>query len=818
MKNLIIAMAAGLMLAGCEPWKTPRCEALDAKAWEASEWISVKGAPVADTSAKERKRAADGTSVFWCDIANKKAVKSAKWMTTSLGVGYPFLNGVPVGKEILRPGFTHSEKTKYSFTYDITSALKTSEGAVNRFAAEVSSGWWRDKIVAYAGEKSAFRGVIEFTYEDGTTELVGTKASEWKGAVAGPVLHAGIFDGEEYDARLTNAARDAAGEFASAGCERNDEFKGVILPSAGAEIVLRWDLAMKRGPYVVKPGETLVVDFGQNCAGVPAFCFSAKPGTVLTALPGEMLNDADKGQRGSDGPKGSVYRENLRMANDGMRVVYTFGEGEDMYFPMYTFFGYRYLSITATDTVELKCVASVPVTSIAEEMETGSLETGDADVNKLISNVRWGQLSNYLSVPTDCPQRNERLGWMADTQVFAETGAFNADTAAFFHKWMRDVRDSQYPSGALPGVAPRAQYGNEPMRFGWADAGVIVPYTVWRHFGDTAIIEENWAMMEKYVDHVNETKYDFEATKAENGGYEWADWVSFEKYGTFDGHAWKEGPNGELLVYPEARAYWNYLGACYWLMDAQMMETMAAAADKGIAKYVKMREDARAYLKANFFEKEDGLLLKIFRDMQTPALFALKLGLVEGEAKAKTIAALKQNFKAHGDCLQTGFLGTSILMDTLTENGMTDIAYTLLLQHNFPSWLYSVDQGATTIWERWNSYTVKDGFGSVGMNSFNHYAYGVVAAWIYKTVAGIASDPTQPGFRNIVMAPKPDKRLGFVKASYRSRAGLITSEWKYEGDTWIWDFTIPEGATAVVTLPGETAGKLYDAGTYHIER
>ena len=818
MKNLIIAMAAGLVLAGCDECK--RVDALDAKAWEASEWISVKGAPVADTPTKERRRAADGTSVFWTRIVNRKPVKSAKWMTAGLGVYYVLVNGELVGTDFLKPGFTHFEKTKRSFTYDITPMLKTGAGEANDFGAEVSAGWWRDMIVAYAGEKSAFRGVIEFTYEDGTTELVGTKASEWKGAVAGPVTHAGIFDGEEYDARLTNAARDpGAGKWISSGCERNDEFKGEILPSEGAEIVLRWDLAMKRGPYVVKPGETLVIDFGQNCAGVPAFEFSAKRGTVLTALPGEMLNDADKGQRGSDGPKGSVYRENLRMANDGMRVVYTFaGAGEEIYFPFYTFFGYRYLSITATDTVELKSVASVPVTSITREMETGTLETGVADVNKLISNVRWGQLSNYLSVPTDCPQRNERLGWMADTQVFAETGAFNADTAAFFHKWMRDVRDSQYPSGALPGVAPRAQYGNEPMRFGWADAGVIVPYTVWRHFGDAAIIGENWAMMEKYVDHVNETKYDFEATKAENRGYEWADWVSFEKYGTFDGHAWKEGPNGELLVYPEARAYWNYLGACYWLMDAQMMEAMGAATGRDVAKYAKMRGDARAYLKANFFEKEDGLLLKIFRDMQTPALFALKLGLVEGEAKAKTIAALKQNFKAHGDCLQTGFLGTSILMDTLTENGMVDVAYTLLLQHNFPSWLYSVDQGATTIWERWNSYTVKDGFGSVGMNSFNHYAYGAVAAWIYKTVAGIASDPAQPGFRNIIMAPKPDRRLGFAKASYRSRAGLITSEWKYEGEKWIWDFTVPEGATAVVTLPGEASGKPYDAGTYHIEK
>ena len=210
------------------------------------------------------------------------------------------------------------------------------------------------------------------------------------------------------------------------------------------------------------------------------------------------------------------------------------------------------------------------------------------------------------------------------------------------------------------------------------------------------------------------------------------------------------------------------------------------------------------------------------RGMQTPSLFALKLGLVDGDAKAKTIEALKRNFADHGDCLQTGFLGTSILMETLTENGMADIAYTLLLQHKNPSWLYSVDQGATTIWERWNSYTKEKGFGPVGMNSFNHYAYGAVLAWMYKGMAGIAADPKAPGFRNIVMAPKPDPRVGFVKAEYKSAAGLIKSHWRYEcnqldlGMKWVWDFTIPEGATADVTLPGETESKRYTAGTYHI--
>ena len=211
------------------------------------------------------------------------------------------------------------------------------------------------------------------------------------------------------------------------------------------------------------------------------------------------------------------------------------------------------------------------------------------------------------------------------------------------------------------------------------------------------------------------------------------------------------------------------------------------------------------------------MILPAFRAMQTPAVFALKLGLVEGVAKEKTIAALKKNFADHGDCLQTGFLGTSILMDTLTENGMADVAYTLLLQHKNPSWLYSVDQGATTIWERWNSYTKKDGFGPVGMNSFNHYAYGAVLAWIYKTAAGIASDPSAPGFAKVVMAPKPDRRLGHIAAEYRTPKGLVKSAWRYEGEKWIWDFTVPEGATAAVTLPGAAEAKEYAAGDHHEE-
>ncbi len=851
---------AAFAFSGCdpEPKGGSRVAALDAKAWAASEWISFAGAKVAAGDDYWRhQRAADGTAYFMKKAVNPKKIVKATWMTSGLGVYEAYVNGKRVGDDFLKPGFTHVEKTRRSFTYDVTDLVNRDAGAENMFSAAVSSGWWRDKIVNWHGKKSAFRGVVEFVYADGATEWLGTKAGDWLAVGEGPVKNASIFEGEVYDARIADpAATPAAFAGAQASdCVKNEEFKGEVLPSDGAEVCLRWDLAMKpveayawagvegakdvanptNAVYgtvkktrvfaageklFVSAGEALVLDFGQNSAAVPAFRAKAAEGVTLVIEPAEMLNDGNGARaRGNDGPEGSVYRENLRMPQTGMRAVYTFGKDGDFvsWHPSFTFFGYRYVSITATGDVAFDALVSVPVTSIAKGMEIGSIETGSKDVNRLIANVYWGQLSNYLSVPTDCPQRNERLGWTADTQVFVEAGSFNADTSRFFHKWMRDMRDNQHEKGGFPGVAPRAQYGNEPMRFGWADAGVIVPYQVWKQFGDRAIIDENWDAMAKYIARVNATKYDYEATKDENGGYQWGDWVSFEKLESCGGSAF-EKIDGKWSAKADARVYWNYLGACYWMWDAQMMAQMANATGRNASPYVKMAADAKAFLKKTFFNAPDGMILPVFRDMQTPALFALKFGLVEGDAKAKTVAALKENFRAHGDCLQTGFLGTSVIMDVLTENGMADVAYTLLFQHKNPSWLYSVDQGATTIWERWNSYVKKDGFGPVGMNSFNHYAYGAVLAWIYKTAAGIAANPSAPGFKLIRMAPVPDRRLGFVKAEYKSAAGLVKSHWRYEGAKWIWDFTVPEGATAMVLVPGDEKSSLYAAGTYHVER
>ncbi|MBR5297418.1 MAG: family 78 glycoside hydrolase catalytic domain, partial [Parabacteroides sp.] len=786
-----------------------RTEALDASAWEVSKWISAVDAPVIEKRTDDR--AADGASWFVTIIKPENKVVSAKWMTTGLGVFELYVNGNPIGKEILKPGFTHPLKTKRSFTYDITKAFQCNVGNENILAAQVTPGWWADKIVTSGkvyegmlGKKCAFRSVLELTFADGTTKLYGTDLENWKAGIAGPVKHAAIFDGEKYDAR-EKMGYECIEKLSTP--EENTEFEGEILPSNGAEIYLRNDLIISpvkayiwkdiegateeeygkvvitqefapNAPMTIKPGETLVVDFGQNCAAVPSFVFKAAEGTVLTCLPSELLNDGNGAKsRGMDGPEGSCHRLNLRIPNTGMSLNYTFANNQDFvsYYPHCTFFGYRYVSVTATNEVTIKSLQSIPVTSIAEEMEIGKITTGDESVNKLISNTYWGQLSNYLSVPTDCPQRNERLGWTADTQVFAETGSFFANTLSFFHKWMRDMRDSQNELGGFPGVAPYAQYGNEKMRFGWADAGIIVPWTVWKQFGDTQIINENWEAMELFINHISETKYDHKALIEENENYQWADWLSYEPLESCGRSAF----SADNKPLPESINYWNYLSASYWVMDATMMRDMAIATGRDVARYEQMINTAKSYIHKHFLNADGTFKNQILNTMQTPALFALKNQLVEGKAKEDMIARLRQNFAQHDNCLQTGFLGTSILMATLTENGMEDIAYKLLFQRKNPSWLYSVDNGATTIWERWNSYMVDKGMGPKGMNSFNHYAYGCVCEWIWETAAGIASDPATPGFKHIIMKPVPDKRLGHLTAEYQSAAGLIKSAWRY---------------------------------------
>ncbi len=749
------------------------------------------------------------SSAFVKRFVNAKRITKAVWRTTGLGVYEAYVNGKEIGG-FLKPGFTHVYKRRIERVTDVTGMLDTAVGAKNVLAAVVTQGWWRDQITGRRGKESAFRGRLELTYADGTSEVIGTDPS-WLSAHAGKVRSAAIFDGERYDAR-EDMAWLTTGEPAEAftASRVNREFAGEIVEEPGADVKVRRDLTLSpveayvwKGatggepkkaygkvivtrryrpgePMKLSAGEELIIDFGQNAAAEPEMTLTAAAGTKVTVKTAEILNDGNgQTSRGNDGPEGSLYRQNLRGARSRVEYICKGGAAET-YMPHFTFFGYRYVGVSADGDVTITSFKSVPVTSIAKEDEIGTIKTGNDLVNKLISNVRWGMYSNYLSVPTDCPQRDERLGWTADTQVFTLAASYQADVRGFFRKWMADLCQTQHDNGAFTGVAPIAQYGSESIGFGWSDAGIIVPYVVWTQFGDTDVIRNSWDAMKKYMAFV-------EGNRWLNVGHQWADWLSYESAG-------RAQPMN-----------CRFLGGAYWLWDARMMVEMAEAIGKpeDAAAYRAMADRALAYMRKEFI-RPDGQLPQELRHMQTPALFALKLGLFPTkEAENAAHAALMKNFAEHGDCLQTGFLGTSILTETLSAIGEDAMAYTLLLQRKNPSWLYSVDQGATTIWERWNSYTKEKGFGNAGMNSFNHYAYGAVLGWMYASMAGIKADPKAPGFKHFFLAPKPDRRVGFVECTYRSASGEIKSAWKYNADgTGSWTYTVPQGTTATVSVPG----------------
>ena len=778
------------------------------------------------------KHAGDGTSAFLRTVVNAKAVETAVWRTTALGVYEAYVNGEPTDG-FLKPGFTHVFKRRLETTADLTRQWTCAPGATNVLAALVTRGWWRDQITGKRGLDTGFRGVLTLRYADGTSENVVTDGS-WLGGTGGPVVDATIFDGETYDARIpTDWMRTGVAPKNFSPVRICRDYVGDITPMGAKAVTLREDLTMKpvrawvwKGvtgadgnafgkvrvlrEYVgdvamaLSPGETLVVDFGQNAAAEPRFTASAARGVSVRILPTEMLNDANGlKSRGNDGPEGSVYRASLRGAKAS--VCYTFaGRPPETYMPRFSFFGYRYLSVVADGDVVLRSLASVPVSSVTAASENGTLETGNKDLNRFIENVKWGHRSNYLSVPTDCPQRDERLGWAADTQVFAPTAMYLADCGGFLCAWMDDLVDSQHARGSYPSVAPLAQYGNEGPRVGWADAGVVVPWTVWRFTGDAEIVASHWDSMMRFLRYIDASKY-----QTTPGDFQYADWLSCEPMETCRDGYW-------TCRDPKILAWWAYLGACYWRQDALQMSEMARAIGRteDAAWCAASASRALTHLRSML---TDGRLPKDFRDLQTANLFALRLGVFADPARAdESKATLMRNIADRKHCLATGFLGTAFILDELVKLGETKTAYSLLLSHGFPSWLYEVDQGATTVWERWNSYTKRDGFGPVGMNSFNHYAYGAVVAWLYRHAAGIACDPKTPGFGNVVLAPKPDRRLGFVKAAYRSAAGVIRSEWRYAGEEWTWTFAVPEGASADVQLPDGSPAKRFSAGTHNV--
>jgi alpha-L-rhamnosidase len=828
--------------------------------WDGAKWISMAGkAPNSPGSPLLRRQTALKTG----------RVREARLYVSALGVYVTYVNGrrvtVPqdggTTYELLTPGWTNYDTTVNYFTYDVTT-LVAGEPQVT-LAAVLGNGWYNGRVSdnsvyhSDAGNRLALKAKLLIRYEDGSTQtVVTTPGDDWRATDTGPYRADDLYDGQTYDASRELPGWTANGFDASAWSttEEHDfttrftDSRLVAYPGESARLMPEWDhrprsITVYTGgdfvadptrtvtdpteaataPVTLHPGDTAVIDLGQNLVGVPRYTLRGPAGAEVAFRPGEMLNDTSAG---ADGPEGSVYRANLRTAGATSTYILKGDPQGETHQDSLTFYGFRYLSVTTSKTVTLTEPTGRVATSALRDI--GHVTTDDPDINELISNVRWGQRGNYLWVPTDCPQRDERCGWTGDTQLFAQTGLYNADSVAFLSHFQDILIDSQRTYGAdgaqFTWIAPGARY-NEPVpASGWADCGVVVPWTVWQMSGDTTIVDRGWDAMTAYMDWIRARTGD---TCAGQGAI-FGDWLAFQVTST------------------------QLVSDAYYAYSARLMADMARATGRTAEAHA--YEELFSRIKRAFVTKylstEDGRLTvrsslgspppwtpggsptRTEDDSQTALLWVLKLGLYDTEAQRRAIVELLvQNignsaaYKAahpgstrvgHAEnTLSVGFLGVNVLAPVLTAEGQVELAYKVLHQDAMPSWLYSVKNGATTVWERWNSYSKEDGFGPVEMNSFNHYAYGAIMEWMYESMAGIAKDPAHPGFKHFFLRPHldPTGRITRVTASHRSPYGEIVSAWTVRESEFTHRVAVPANSTATLRIPTADPDSVREGGT-----
>ena len=733
-------------------------------------------------------------------------VKTVTVKATALGVFRLYVNGKRVGHLVdgktvydeLKPGWTDYRARVMEFTYDITELCEIN----NTVVADVAPGWWSGRIsfAMYGLKPCAFACEINIEYADGSSEIISTDES-WDAMVGGPTKRADIWDGQYDDHTLPHPSVDPD-YYTWNKAVYFDGFDGDIVPFMGEYVRVREGLDHRPLTAVVhdgtvddgsemgtinvisktfgencetlkiKAGQSVILDLGQEIVGWPKLSFKADRGTELEVFFAELLNDSGEKSRGNDGPRGSMYVMNYRSAL-ARYVCIASGNGIETHAPSHVFYGFRYIEIKAKGDIELISVVGEVVGSDLNEV--GTFECDNPEVNQLYSNVVWGMRGNYLYIPTDCPQRNERLGWTGDTQIFCGAASYIADIRPFMHKWLTDARDSQVGyEGAYGDIIPRTNIvgcGNSA----WADAGLIVPYRLWLMYHDEEIVRAHYDSMEFYMEYLTRN-----GLKGPNPVY--GDWLNYD-------------------ITDKA-----YISACYYAYDAALMVKFSNILGKTdrAEHYSKLRTDIIKEWTNNYIK--DGYLTI---NTQCAYLLAFAFDMIPDELVTAFKNRLRELIEGNDYTLSTGFVGTGVLCQTLEKAGMSDLAYSLLLQTKDPSWLYSVRQGATTVWERWNSYTKEKGFGDVGMNSFNHYAYGAVAEWLYSGVCGITPDDDNTGFGHFVIKPTPDlrtfipegqKRICSAKATYDSCQGKIESGWALKDGAYVYTIVIPEGTTAKVCL------------------
>ena len=697
-----------------------------------------------------------------------KPVRSARIYATALGSYRLFLNGARLGKDLLTPDWTDYRKRVLYQTYDITKGLARGNNAIG---AMLGDGWygsglgWNGARFNFGPPPLRFIAQIEIEYTDSQHQTIVTDET-WKTG-ASPILRSELYTGETYDARLeqpdwnTPSFQDATWTKASI----SDAPAAIVSSQMSPTIQVTETLQPKR---LASPADGVYVfDMGQNMVGWAALKASGPAGTKIRLRFAEILK-----------PDGNIYRDNLR----GAEATDTFilrGGGSEYFEPHFTYHGFRYVEITGYPGKPPLDAITGQVFHTANEF-TGIFTSSNSMLNQLWRNALWSERGNLESVPTDCPQRDERLGWMGDAQIFWRTASFNMDMAAFTHKWMRDVVEAQSSEGAFADVSPRVVdlADGAPA---WGDAGVIIPWTAWQQYGDTRIIEENWDAMGHWMEYIQSANPDGIRNQRRNNDF--GDWVPAES----------DTPK-------------DLIATAYWAYDANLMSQMARATgqEADSKKYAALFDGIRAAFQKQFIHANG----EVGNGSQTCYALALHLNLVPDSLITMAMDRLIADLKKRNWHLSTGFVGTPYLLSALSDNGRADVAYRLLLNDTYPSWGYMISKGATTIWERWNGDV-----GDPSMNSYNHYAFGAVVEWLYRHIAGIDTAPDSPGFQKLEIHPLPDARIHRVHGEYDSIYGKIVSDWRSgPGGQFTLKVTIPANTTAVVYLPAGPNSQVTEGG------
>ncbi len=715
---------------------------------------------------KNPKSSADRETVFSKEIIIAKPVVSATLEITALGNYLARINGKRVGNFILAPGWTSYKSRLQVDTYDVTDMLEE----INTIAIGVAPGWkashyfgksWTDDNLGKKETAAIF--ALTVNYADGETRII-TSGGDWK-CEYGKNIHSALYDGYIYDPSYIDPNPMNAVVF--------EKSRDILLDRQGEKIIEHERLSPKE--IIITPKGETVIDFGQNMTGYVEFRIKGIKGERARITHAEVL-DAD----------GNFYIGNLRGAKT--EAVFFCDGNEHTHKAEYNFYGFRYIKLeNFSDEIKKENFTAIVIHS--DMKRTGYFECSDERVNKLFSNIIWGQKSNFVDVPTDCPQRDERLGWTGDAQVFVKTASYNYDVEKFFIKWLADLRADQKGWGAVPHVIPNVFDPDDDCSAAWADAATICPWQMYLTYGNKDIIKESLNSMSRLLGHM--------LRRSENGIWcrsgHFGDWLNLDGSSPRD---CSKGTDKSLI----ATAYLIYSGEIY----IKSLELFG----EDTSEYRKIREECIIAFRNKFMA--GGRILPEYAT-QTACVLALHFGITDNASE--TAAQLNELVTECGH-LKTGFVGTPYLLHALTDNGYAETAYSLLLREEYPSWLFSVKMGATTIWEHWDSVREDGTMWSTSMNSFNHYAYGSVADWLYGDVAGIKIDESKPAFEHIIFAPVTDSRLSYAKASIETRKGLVESGWKTENGVTTYEFTVPEGTTATAIIGDKTLE--LPAGTHKI--